>query len=84
MEGQVQEMRLQTHEKYSHPFFKMALSLASSDIGMKLAQYLSVKQIISAMKMYTKFMATKRMADLYSKRKLEITTILCFGHRHLP
>jgi hypothetical protein len=25
----------------------MAVSLASSDIGMKLAQYLSVKQIIS-------------------------------------
>jgi UDP-2,3-diacylglucosamine hydrolase len=72
---------------FTNPFFKWLFRWLHPDIGVKLAQYLSVKnKLISGDEDVTFLGEDKEWLILYSKRKLETKhyNYLIFGHRHLP
>ena len=64
----------------------MAIRWLHPDIGMKLAQYLLVKnKLISGIEDVKFLGEDNEWLILYSKKKLEKThNYLVFGHRHLP
>ena len=72
---------------FTNPFFKWLFRWLHPDIGVKLAQYLSVKnKLISGDEDVTFLGEDNEWLILYSKRKLETKhyNYLIFGHRHLP
>lgn len=72
---------------FTHPFSKWLYRWLHPDIGMKLAQYLSVKNKLISGDEDVKFLGEENeWLILYSKRKLETKhyNYLVFGHRHLP
>ena len=72
---------------FTNPFFKWLFRWVHPDIGVRLAQYLSVKnKLISGDEDVTFLGEDKEWLILYSKRKLETKhyNYLVFGHRHLP
>jgi len=72
---------------FTNPFFKWLFRWLHPDIGVKLAQYLSVKnKLISGDEDVTFLGEDNEWLILYSKRKLEVKhyNYLIFGHRHLP
>ena len=72
---------------FVHPFSKWIYRWLHPDIGMKLAQYLSVKNKLISGDSDVKFLGEeKEWLVQYSKRKLETKhyNYLVFGHRHLP
>ncbi|MFV8268789.1 UDP-2,3-diacylglucosamine diphosphatase [Flavobacterium sp. GT2N3] len=72
---------------FTNPFFKWLFRWLHPDIGVRLAQYLSVKnKLISGDEDVTFLGEDNEWLILYSKRKLEIKhyNYLIFGHRHLP
>ena len=72
---------------FTNPFFKWLCRWLQPDIGVKLAQYLSVKnKLISGDEDVTFLGEDNEWLILYSKRKLETKhyNYLIFGHRHLP
>ncbi|MDG2432887.1 UDP-2,3-diacylglucosamine diphosphatase [Flavobacterium sp.] len=72
---------------FTNPFFKWLFRWMHPDIGVRLAQYLSVKnKLISGDEDVTFLGEDKEWLILYSKRKLETKhyNYLIFGHRHLP
>ena len=72
---------------FTNPFFKWLFRWVHPDIGVRLAQYLSVKnKLISGDEDVTFLGEDKEWLILYSKRKLETKhyNYLIFGHRHLP
>lgn len=69
------------------PFFKGLFQWGHPDIGMRIAQYLSVKnKLISGDDDATFLGEDKEWLVLYCKRKLEEKhrDFFVFGHRHLP
>ncbi len=69
------------------PFFKWIFKWGHPDIGMRIAQYLSVKnKLISGEYDATFLGEDKEWLVQYSKRKLENKhrDYFVFGHRHLP
>jgi UDP-2,3-diacylglucosamine hydrolase len=69
---------------FTNPFFKWLFRWLHPDIGVRIAQYLSVKnKLISGV---TFLCEDKEWLILYYKRKLETKhyNYLIFGHRHLP
>ena len=72
---------------FTNPFFKWLFRWLHPDIGVALAQYLSVKnKLISGAEDVTFLGEDNEWLILYSKRKLETKhySYLVFGHRHLP
>jgi UDP-2,3-diacylglucosamine hydrolase len=72
---------------FTAPFSKWLYGWLHPDIGMKLAQYLSVKnKLISGDEDVTFLGEEKEWLVLYAKRKLESKhyNYFIFGHRHLP
>ncbi len=72
---------------FTNPFFKLLFRWLHPDIGVRLAQYLSVKnKLISGDEDVTFLGEDNEWLILYSKRKLETKhyNYLIFGHRHLP
>ena len=72
---------------FTNPFFKWLFRWLHPDIGVRLAQYLSVKnKLISGDEDVTFLGEDNEWLILYSKRKLETKhyNYLVFGHRHLP
>ncbi len=72
---------------FNAPFSKWLYRWLHPDIGMKLAQYLSVKnKLISGNEDITFLGEEKEWLVLYTKRKLETKhyNYFVFGHRHLP
>ncbi|MBC7748802.1 MAG: UDP-2,3-diacylglucosamine diphosphatase [Methylotenera sp.] len=72
---------------FTNPFFRWLFRWLHPDIGVKLAQYLSVKnKLISGDEDVTFLGEDNEWLILYSKRKLETKhyNYLIFGHRHLP
>ena len=72
---------------FTNPFFKWLFRWLHPDIGVRLAQYLSVKnKLISGDEDVTFLGEDNEWLILYSKRKLENKhyNYLIFGHRHLP
>ncbi len=72
---------------FTNPFFKWLFRWLHPDIGVRLAQYLSVKnKLISGDEDVTFLGEDNEWLILYSKRKLETKhyNYLIFGHRHLP
>jgi UDP-2,3-diacylglucosamine hydrolase len=72
---------------FTAPFSKWLYRWLHPDIGMQLAQYLSVKnKMISGAEDVTFLGEDKEWLILYAKRKLETKhyNYLIFGHRHLP
>ena len=72
---------------FTNPFFKWLFRWLHPDLGVKLAQYLSVKnKLISGDEDVTFLGEENEWLILYSKRKLETKhyNYLIFGHRHLP
>ena len=72
---------------FTNPFFKWLFRWVHPDIGVRLAQYLSVKnKLISGDEDVTFLGEDNEWLILYSKRKLETKhyNYLVFGHRHLP
>ncbi|RTY65531.1 UDP-2,3-diacylglucosamine diphosphatase [Flavobacterium sp. LB2P53] len=72
---------------FANPCFKWLFRWLHPDIGVKLAQYLSVKnKLISGDEDVTFLGEDNEWLILYSKRKLETKhyNYLIFGHRHLP
>ena len=72
---------------FEAPFSKWLYRWLHPDIGMKLAQYLSVKnKLISGDDDVTFLGEDKEWLVLYAKRKLETKhyNYFIFGHRHLP
>jgi UDP-2,3-diacylglucosamine hydrolase len=72
---------------FTNPFFKWVFRWAHPDIGMRIAQYLSVKnKLISGEDDATFLGEDKEWLVQYSKRKLEDKhrDYFVFGHRHLP
>jgi UDP-2,3-diacylglucosamine hydrolase len=72
---------------FTAPFSKWLYRWLHPDIGMQLAQYLSVKnKMISGVEDVTFLGEDKEWLILYAKRKLETKhyNYLIFGHRHLP
>ena len=72
---------------FTHPFSKWLYRWLHPDIGMKLGQYLSVKNKLISGDEDVKFLGEENeWLILYSKRKLETKhyNYLVFGHRHLP
>jgi UDP-2,3-diacylglucosamine hydrolase len=72
---------------FTAPFSKWLYRWLHPDIGMQLAQYLSVKnKMISGVEDVTFLGEEKEWLILYAKRKLETKhyNYLIFGHRHLP
>jgi len=72
---------------FVNPFSKWIYRWLHPDIGMKLAQYLSVKNKLISGDSDVKFLGEeKEWLVLYAKRKLEQKhyDYFVFGHRHLP
>lgn len=72
---------------FTNPFSKWLFRWMHPDIGVKLAQYLSVKnKLISGDADVTFLGEDNEWLVLYSKRKLETKhyDYFVFGHRHLP
>ena len=72
---------------FTNPFFKWLFRWLHPDIGVRIAQYLSVKnKLISGDEDVTFLGEENEWLILYSKRKLETKhyNYLIFGHRHLP
>ena len=72
---------------FTAPFSKWLYRWLHPDIGMKLAQYLSVKnKLISGNEDVTFLGEEKEWLVLYAKKKLETKhyNYFIFGHRHLP
>ncbi|MCA0131202.1 UDP-2,3-diacylglucosamine diphosphatase [Winogradskyella alexanderae] len=72
---------------FTNPFFKWLFRWLHPDIGVKIAQYLSVKnKLISGDDDATFLGEDKEWLVAYSKRKLESKhhDYFIFGHRHLP
>ena len=72
---------------FTNSFFKWLFRWLHPDIGVRLAQYLSVKnKLISGDEDVTFLGEDNEWLILYSKRKLENKhyNYLIFGHRHLP
>lgn len=72
---------------FTNPFSKWLFRWLHPDLGVKLAQYLSVKnKLISGDSDVTFLGEDKEWLVLYSKRKLESKhhDFFIFGHRHLP
>ena len=72
---------------FVHPFSKWLYRWLHPDIGMKLAQYLSVKNKLISGEADVKFLGEdNEWLVQYCKRKLETKpyNYFIFGHRHLP
>ena len=72
---------------FTNPFFKWLFQWLHPDIGVKIAQYLSVKNKLISGDDDAKFLGEENeWLALYSKRKLEEKhrDYFIFGHRHLP
>jgi UDP-2,3-diacylglucosamine hydrolase len=72
---------------FVHPFSKWLYRWLHPDIGVRLAQYLSVKnKLISGAEDVVYLGEDKEWLIQYAKRKLEIKhyNYFVFGHRHLP
>ena len=72
---------------FTNPFFKWLFRWLHPDIGVRIAQYLSVKnKLISGDDDVTFRGEHNEWLILYAKRKLETKhyNYLIFGHRHLP
>ncbi|MES2487527.1 MAG: UDP-2,3-diacylglucosamine diphosphatase [Bacteroidota bacterium] len=72
---------------FTNPFSKWLFRWLHPDLGVRLAQYLSVKnKLISGDSDVTFLGEDKEWLVLYSKRKLETAhyDYFIFGHRHLP
>jgi UDP-2,3-diacylglucosamine hydrolase len=72
---------------FTNPFSKALFQWLHPDIGVKLGQYLSVKNKLISGDEDVKFLGEENeWLVLYSKRKLESKhyNYLVFGHRHLP
>ncbi len=72
---------------FVHPVSKWFFGWLHPNIGVKLAQYLSVKNKLISGESDVKFLGEeKEWLILYAKRKLETKhyDYLIFGHRHLP
>ncbi|MGE5945037.1 MAG: UDP-2,3-diacylglucosamine diphosphatase [Flavobacteriales bacterium] len=72
---------------FTNPFFKWLFRWAHPDIGMRIAQYLSVKnKLISGEDDATFLGEDNEWLVQYSKKKLENKhrDYFVFGHRHLP
>jgi UDP-2,3-diacylglucosamine hydrolase len=72
---------------FTNPICQWLFSWLHPDIGVKLGQYLSVKNKLISGDADVKFLgADKEWLLLYAKRKLESKhyNYLVFGHRHLP
>lgn len=72
---------------FTNPFSKWLFRWLHPDIGVRLGQYLSVKnKLISGAEDVTFLGEEKEWLVLYSKRKLEEQhyDYFIFGHRHLP
>lgn len=72
---------------FTNPFFKWLFRWLHPDIGVRIAQYLSVKnKLISGEDDVTFRGEHNEWLILYAKRKLETKhyNYLIFGHRHLP
>jgi UDP-2,3-diacylglucosamine hydrolase len=72
---------------FNAPFSKWLYRWLHPDIGMKLAQYLSVKNKLISGNEDVKFLGEdQEWLVLYAKRKLESKhyNYFIFGHRHLP
>ena len=72
---------------FTYPFSKWLFRWLHPDIGVKLGQYLSVKNKLISGDEDVKFLGEENeWLVLYSKRKLETKhyNYLVFGHRHLP
>lgn len=72
---------------FTNPFSKWLFRWLHPDLGVKLAQYLSVKNKLISGDADIKFLGEENeWLVLYSKRKLETKhyDYFVFGHRHLP
>jgi UDP-2,3-diacylglucosamine hydrolase len=72
---------------FVHPFSKWLYRWLHPDIGMKLGQYLSVKNKLISGAEDVKYLGDdNEWLILYSKKKLETKhyNFFVFGHRHLP
>ena len=72
---------------FVHPFSKWLFRWLHPDIGVKLAQYLSVKNKLISGDEDVKFLGEENeWLVLYAKRKLtqKHYNYFVFGHRHLP
>ncbi len=72
---------------FTHPFSKWLYRWLHPDIGVRLAQYLSVKNKLISGEADVKFLGEENeWLVQYAKRKLETKhyNYLIFGHRHLP
>jgi UDP-2,3-diacylglucosamine hydrolase len=72
---------------FTSPFFKWLFRWGHPDIGMRIAQYLSVKnKLISGDEDATFLGEDKEWLAVYSRKKLEEKhrDFFVFGHRHLP
>lgn len=72
---------------FTNPFFKWLFKWLHPDIGVKLAQYLSVKNKLISGEEDTKFLGEENeWLVLYAKKKLQTKhyDYFIFGHRHLP
>jgi UDP-2,3-diacylglucosamine hydrolase len=72
---------------FTSPFFNWLFKWGHPDIGMRIAQYFSVKnKLISGNDDATFLGADNEWLAVYSKRKLEEKhrDFFVFGHRHLP
>jgi len=72
---------------FTHPFSKWLYRWLHPDIGMKLAQYLSVKNKLISGEADVLFLGPdQEWLIQYTKRKIETKpyNFLVFGHRHLP
>ncbi|MGK3946160.1 hypothetical protein ABK046_48395, partial [Streptomyces caeruleatus] len=70
-----------------HPFSKLLYRWLHPDLGVKLAQYLSVKNKLISGSEDIKFLGEdNEWLVQYAKRKLETKNydFFVFGHRHLP
>jgi UDP-2,3-diacylglucosamine hydrolase len=72
---------------FTNPFFKWLFRWLHPDIGMRIAQYLSVKNKLISGDEDAKFLGeNNEWLAQYSKKKLEEQhrDFFIFGHRHLP
>ena len=72
---------------FTNPFFKWLFRWFHPELGMRLAQYLSVKNKLISGDEDKKFLGEeKEWLAQYAKRKLESAhyDYFVFGHRHLP
>ena len=72
---------------FTNPFFKWLFKWLHPDIGMRIAQYFSVKNKLISGDDDAKFLGEENeWLALYSKKKLEEKhrDYFVFGHRHLP